>query len=237
MMKAMRAAAVLGVLGLLLGAGVLVQFLAQTPAPASMARADGRELVSILPARLSGATARDEAIALTEEMKEAVGELLNYDDAVYRIYQLPGTRVAVYVAWWRPGRMSPRLVAGHTPDVCWPASGWRRDPALGAEQADLERTIRRLSLATGECRTFVRENRSEHVVFWHRVGERFQSYSTGYAPPWWAPFAEMWRDGLNLRKEQLFVRISSDQPLAEVLARPEVEPLLVELRRLGLEAK
>lgn len=191
----------------------------------------------MLPVNLAGGGSRDEPIAATEEMKQKVGELLNYDDAVYRIYQMPGARVSVYAAWWRAGKMSPRLVAGHTPDVCWPGNGWERDRAaengLGALRPELAAT----GFAAGECRVFVANGNPEYVVFWHKVGTEMLSYKNGYAPPWWAWLDELWRGGLNLRKEQLFVRISSDRPLESFWSKPETAPLREALLKLGLGAR
>lgn len=205
---------------------------ASGPAASSVAKA-GR-LETVLPVRLGSGGARDEPIAATEEMKKAVGELLNFNDSIYRIYQLPEARVSVYIAWWEPGRMSPRLVAGHTPDVCWPGNGWLRDNAaergLGALREELSAT----GFAEGEVRVFRMQNKPEYVVFWHKVGDQMLSYHTGYAPPWWAWLDEMWRGGLNLRKEQLFVRISSDTPLETIWPQAEMAPLRQALLALGL---
>ena len=195
-----------------------------------------RSLVKELPAELAGGTARDEPIAATEEMKQKVGELLNYDDAVYRIYQLPGARVSVYAAWWRAGKMSPRLVAAHTPDVCWPDNGWTRDRGAEGRLGALSRELGATGFAEGECRVFVANGKSEYVVFWHKVGGEMLSYKNGWAPPWWAWLDEMWRSGLNLRKEQLFVRVSSDKPLDKVWVRTELAPLRRALLELGLGA-
>lgn len=191
-------------------------------------------LAKRLPASLPGGTAHDEPIAATEEMKKAVGELLNFNDGIFRIYQWPDARVSVYVAWWEAGRMSPRLVATHTPDVCWPGNGWTKEPMAENELAGLRAELSAMGFSIGECRTFRLQNKPEYVVFWHRVGDEMLSYKTGYAPPWWAWLDEIWRGGLNLRQEQLFVRISSDRPLKSVLQKSELEPLRRALLELGL---
>ena len=68
-------------------------------------------------------------VAETAEMQKAVGEILNFDDAVYAIYDNGGLRVSIYAAYWSPGKMSHRLIAGHTPDVCWVGGGWVRRKA------------------------------------------------------------------------------------------------------------
>jgi hypothetical protein len=64
-------------------------------------------------------------VAETAEMQNATAELLNYDNAIYAIYTRGEMRVSVYAAYWLPGKMSSRLIAGHTPDVCWVGRGWR----------------------------------------------------------------------------------------------------------------
>lgn len=194
-------------------------------------------LADILPLHLPGGSSRDEPIATTEEMKRAVGELLNYDDAVFRVYQMPGWRISVYAAWWSAGKMSPRLVAAHTPDVCWPGNGWERDREAEGRLGPLGRALASAGLAPGECRVFTMRGTPEHVVFWHKVGDDMLSYGTGYAPPWWAVFDEIRRNGLNLRQEQLFVRVSSDKPLETIWDSAEMEPLRNALLRMGLEKR
>jgi hypothetical protein len=72
-----------------------------------------------------GWTVEYKPIADTPEMKKAVAELLNYDDAVYAVYSNGTRHLSVYIAYWTPGKMAQRLVAGHTPDVCWVGAGWR----------------------------------------------------------------------------------------------------------------
>lgn len=218
----------------LLLAGVIVQLVPKQQKLADSSLARGIALAAILPTHLGGAVGRDQPIAETEEMMRAVDEALNFDDAIFRTYELADARVAVYAAWWRPGKMSPRLVAGHTPDVCWPANGWVRDAACEAEFAALGGQLTAAGFLPGECRVFSGAGRPEHVVFWHKVGDEVKSYGNAWAPPWWAIFDEMRRDGLDLRQEQLFVRLSSNRPIEELLARPEIGPLIESLRSLGL---
>lgn len=227
----------LGIIAALLVAGIAVQLPAWRKAQPRLALAGAPSLAKRLPVNLSGGTAHDEPIAATEEMKKAVGELLNFNDGVFRIYQWPGARISVYAAWWEAGRMSPRLVATHTPDVCWPGNGWARDQTAEGGLTALADELRAKGFAEGECRVFLMQNKPEYVVFWHKVGDEMLSYKTGYAPPWWAWIDEMWRGGLNLRKEQLFVRISSDKPLQETWSKSELEPLRKALLDLGLRAK
>jgi hypothetical protein len=133
--------------------------------------------------------------------------------------------------------MSPRLVAAHTPDVCWPGNGWVRDKAAETKQGAGSYELVTAGFARGECRVFVANGKPEYVVFWHKVGDEMLSYKNGWAPPWWAWLDELWRGGLNLRKEQLFVRVSSDKPLETIWSKPEMEPLRKALLEMGLRAK
>ena len=227
----------LWVFAVLLVGAIILQSLERPPALANSSMARGVKLAAALPARLGEGIARDEAVAATEEMKKAVSELLNYDDAVFRIYEVDGKRISVYAAWWRPGRMSPRLVAAHTPDVCWPGNGWERDRNAEGNLGVFESVLAQDNFAPAEARVFRMSGHPEYVAFWHKVGDVMLGYHTGYAPPWWAWLDEMRRDGLNLRKEQLFVRVSSDTPLQDVWARPDLEPLRSALLALGLRAK
>lgn len=227
----------MGLVATLLIAGLVLQLPVWRKEQTQLRMAGEDTLAKRLPANLPGGTAHDEPIAATDEMKKAVGELLNFNDGVFRIYQWPEARVSVYAAWWEAGRMSPRLVATHTPDVCWPGNGWVRDQTAEGRLGALREELRAKGFAEGECRVFRMQTNPEHVVFWHKVGGEIFSYKTGYAPPWWAWIDEMWRGGLNLRKEQLFVRISSDKPLLDIWSKPEFEPLRGALLDLGLRAK
>lgn len=145
------------------------------------------------------------------EMKRALSEQLNYDDAIFVNYYQPGIRISIYVAYWAPERMSQRLVAGHTPDVCWVAGGWKSvtkhiDRAIvndGTTQLNLER------------RLFIKNERKEYLVFSHIVGGQVSSYQHDLRSPLYAFVSELFTKGFRQREEQLFIRISSDRPFEE----------------------
>lgn len=194
-------------------------------------------LASKLPLKLGLTIGRDESIAASEEMKRAVQELLNYDDAVYRIYSMPRQRISVYVAWWAPGKMSPRLVAAHTPDVCWPSNGWVRDIDAERQPEGIRRALGKHDLNGVEYRVFRASGRPEYILFWHRFGSKTLSYSEGGAPPWWAFMSEIWENGLDLKQEQLFIRVSSDTPINNWLNDEDVRPLFDAFRSMGFAGK
>lgn len=80
-------------------------------------------LAALVPAEFVGWRVRDESIATTKEMARAVDELLHYDEALVRMSESGRDVISVYIAYWKPGRFHPRLVATHTPDMCWLSSG------------------------------------------------------------------------------------------------------------------
>lgn len=167
-------------------------------------------------------------IAETPEMKKAVGEVLNYDDAIFVNYTKGISHFAVYVAYWKPGKMSHRLIAGHTPDVCWTASGWaimERETIYGMPDGISG------SVVPGKRRIMVFNSQTEHVVFWHLVDGEVISYSESGRAPWYAIFSDVFSRALNQRQEQFFIRISSDLP---VHMWPGLPPYNETLRRLSM---
>lgn len=212
-----------GSMVLLLGAIALVIYGGHRP----MRRTFHGHVADLLPtaADLPGWTIQELPIADTPEMQKKVGEVLNFDDGAFCIYTHGTDRLSVYIAYWTPGRMSSRLVAGHTPDVCWVNGGWKVDAAeSGAELAvDISGpgTPQRASvqavtpLLPAEERTMSKDGATEYVAFWHRVGDEIVSYRTHGLPPWYAAFGDMLRRGLDQRQEQFFIRISSNRPVSE----------------------
>lgn len=160
-----------------------------------------------LPNELSGWVRTEEQIASSPEMKRMVNELLNYDDASFVNYIRGAERVSIYIAYWRPGRMSQRLVAGHTPDVCWVGIGWearerKSRVVLVPREGD--------ALQPAEWREMRLGSVSEHVLYWHLVGGQSRDLSVPIAP-WYSFFFEVLSKGMNQRDEQFFIRISSER--------------------------
>ena len=167
---------------------------------------------TLLPLSPAGWSAKDRPIAESEELKQAVNELLNFDDAVFVDYVAhTGERISIYIAYWTPGKMPHRLVATHTPDVCWVAAGWKKEA-----EAKVTNLISPsgMMIPSGESRIFSANGAPEHVWFWHLVGDESKSYGTGSNPPWHAALFDLFRKGLNQREEQFFIRLSSNRPLS-----------------------
>lgn len=159
----------------------------------------------------------------TEWMEKETQRMLNYDDAIYAVYNDGTNHVAVYCAYWAPGKVSHRVVANHTPDVCWVGGGW----------AVKERSTRILSsskehgrLLPVQSRVFERGGRVEHVAYWHIVGKEALDYGTGREPPWYAFFIDLVEQPTRQSEEQYFLRISSNLPLDEYQQLPLVKEIL-----------
>lgn len=227
-----------GLLGAGLVAAVALQWFA---ASLGNQQVSGLLAAGVLPRELAGWQVADQPVAGSEEEKASVNELLNYDDAAFRVYRRGSMEFAVYVAHWNPGRMSPRLVAGHTPDVCWPAAGWVRRPELehppgGLAPADVAAKLEeRAGLRRGEFRIFEGHDVAQSVLFWHLFGDELVDYDTGYSPPWYAMFTDLMKHGLNQRREQWFVRISSTGSFASLGDEPGFQQVLVQLGAIGLK--
>ena len=149
-------------------------------------------------------------IAQTPEIQAKVNEALNYDDAVFAVYTSGSTRLSVYIAYWRPGKMPHRFVASHTPDVCWVRSGWSIFEArsgtcfsdgLGGQ------------LPPAEERIMIMHGSKEHVAFWHLLDGEPMSYGILGVPPWYAPITDLFNRKLSQKPEQFFIRISSNEEI------------------------
>ena len=168
----------------------------------------------------------ERAIADTPEMRKAVAELLNFEQGVYREFEKAGVRISIYLTYWSPGRMSQRSVGGHTPDVCWVASGWRNL----LEQAG---TINyeaggRLKIVM-QNRIFKLDDLTEYVAFAQIVSGRSVSYGDGRGPAWYALVEDLVKHGFSQREEQFFIRISSNRPIAQILSKGPAERSLSNL--------
>ena len=140
-----------------------------------------------------------------------------------------GTRLSFYLAYWRPGEAPVSLVDAHTPDACWPGTGWKAEPVAN-ERSVLEAGGR--ELAPAECRLFTHEGFATHVWFWHLYGGRPLVFVDPYSATRLLKIA--WRFGFGSPEDQLFVRVSSNKPWQEIASQPAVRQLFENLKPLGL---
>ena len=195
-------------------------------------------LGEILPRRAPGWTARDAPLAESAEMRNMVERILSYDDVVYRSYTRNGVEVQIYAAYWKPGSVPYGQAGVHTPDTCWVNAGWTMTEKTHSRTLHCGGE----NLKPGEWRSFSAHGAIVHVVFWHLVGGRVHTYEqtgwrdglAGFFDRIPNLFHDLYRYGLNLKQEQLFVRVSSKVPFEQLLTDPAFVELMRHLRPLGV---
>lgn len=134
-----------------------------------------------------------------------------------------------YLAHWRPGQASVSLVATHTPDACWPGSGWVLQPTPEMQVA-LAVADGRLPVA--EHRVFQLGRMPQHVWFWHVYDGRVINYRAPYSIPALLEIALEF--GFRREGSQYFVRFSSNRPWEELRNDPLVHEIFANFRRIGV---
>ncbi len=198
-----------------------------------VSRGDARTIPSLaeaVPAEIPGWQSRVVPLAETEELKQAVSEVLQFDDVLTRGYSSPGADITLYIAYWRPGKVPPRSVGVHTPDTCWVQNGWTRE----TREYRVPLATVRGPLKPAESGTYRLHGTRLHVLFWHLVGGRPYAYEQEGLHALSAPLQDLFTFGLRQRREQLFIRLSCNQPFERVWQDPGVQELLAALGRLGL---
>ena len=218
----------LGLAGAALLLAIILQFLPVIiPPPPSTKE---KPLAKTLLSELEGWRVTNVPIAETEEMQAVVESRLVYDDHVVRLYERGGTAVMVYVAYWSPGKMPYRMVGAHSPDTCWVQNGWSLEDRSQWNSCPTGQSIRQPI----EWGTYSRSGNLQHVIFWHLVGGESYGFEQlgGHNP--FGVFHDFKRFGLQQRREQFFVRISSNRPLAEIWSDPSFQRILAPISTLGI---
>jgi len=216
----------------LLGAVALqgTHLLREVPRPRNL------KLETALPLHLEGWDGRDVPLGADAFQSSAVEKILNYDQVVYREYRHGQETFGVYVAYWGAGKMPTRFVASHTPDRCWTENGWhcvemkfkQTEPFAGP------------ALPPAEWRLFEppQGGRPTYVLYWHLVDGQLYDYGSRFneVPSpllWWKDAA---RQALLGSREQFFIRLTSNEPLEQLMADPGVAAVVRSLQGLGLVA-
>jgi hypothetical protein len=180
------------------------------------------DLLNRVPVKFPGWDVTELKIAETERIQNAVSEQLNYDHAIYRQYTAGGKTLAVYAAYWRPYKLSPRLISIHTPDVCWVVNGWE---ILSADY-EYPITINHQPAWHAQQRLFEAGSKQVNVLFWHLLDGRLSGYAEGPQSTSKSFVGNIWRDLRQGAGEQFFIRISSDRPWSEWKDEPLFNEIL-----------
>lgn len=236
MKKSLRILLIIGgsILGLLVILIVYLSLFAQSTVHFT------KPIAEEVPMAVPGWTSRELPLAATESMQEAVNRVLQFDQYVYRLYERDDMQVSVYVAYWRPGKVTTTDAGTHNPDSCWVNAGWTRLE----RKHGLELSVNGQSLLPFEYGVYEMKDTRLPVIFWHIVGGEINRYEEQ---------KEGWRDGLvgrierlplvlgdlkkyglNQRREQMFIRITANKSFGELFKNKDFLNLLEALKPLGI---
>ncbi len=198
--------------------------LAAQPAPAAP------ELTKLLPAEAAGWR-----VTTPDDLYQFSG-VLQTTHLLQRTYERPATNgglveLTVYLAYWAPGQTTVSRVASHTPDACWPGSGWIPQTVIGTRiQAA---TLAGLELSPAEYRFFRNERGyAQNIWFWHIFDGRVIDYHDPYSLP--ALLRSALQYGFRRQGSQYFIRISSNRAWDELAPEPLLREILTNLDHVGL---
>ncbi len=212
---------------ILLSALSLRAYFALIPPPEASLEAP---IATIVPEVLNGWTIRDLDMAESPESSARISEFLNFDDALFRVFERGDTFIGLYIAYWTPGKASYRWAGAHTPDTCWVLNGWT---CLEREYS-IPFAHEATTFQPAEFGVYVKDGSAQNVYFWHLVGGEAFGYEQQGTPNIFAALIDIQKHGLNLREEQFFIRLSSNKTLDELKRMEGFDAILDSLSELGL---
>ena len=187
-------------------------------------------LSDIVPEELNGWKIIDQDMAESPESSERISDFLNFDDALFRIFKKGDTFVGLYIAYWLPGKASYRWAGAHTPDTCWVQNGWTRLDRKYCIPFQNEET----PFQPAEFGIYEKDGSTQNVYFWHLVGGEAFGYEQEGGHNIFAALLDIKKYGLNLRKEQFFIRLSSNKKIEELKKVGGFNQILDSLNDIGL---
>jgi len=140
-------------------------------------------------------------------------------------------QVTVYLAYWPAGQASVSLVAAHTPDACWPGSGWVEDPT---QHRSISLAVGGVNLPEAQFRSFKLDTFPQNVWYWHLFDGKPIEGKVG-SPRELLSLA--WHYGFRDEEEQVFIRVSSNRGWQEIAKEPLLAEIVARCRSLGLAAR
>jgi len=212
--------------GLLLAVGIAVLFILNTR-PASNPGQPAPDLVAILPASFDGWQ-----INPSEDLAQFSGQLQTdrlASTSYYRQTSRGPLEITVYLAYWPVGSAPVSAVAAHTPDACWPGAGWAPHPVTNSR---IPVALAHRQLDDAEYRQFTQGEFLQHVWYWHLYNGRVIHPEGIRSPRQLLTLA--FKYGFHREGEQLFVRVSSNQPWETIAAEPLLQEIFARLAPFGL---
>ena len=199
-----------------------------------------KPLASVVPDKVEGWEVKDLPLAATEGLLEQVNKVLRFDDSVQRVYRKGDLEVIIYAAYWSPGKVTTADAGTHNPDSCWVAAGMKRSEGLYSQPGMASGR----ELLPYEYGVYSKDRYRTSVMFWHLVQGEPQHYEaqqegwrngiTGRLERLPLVLSDMKKYGLNQKREQLFIRISSNKPIPSLMDDPAFDNLLRSVSGLGI---
>jgi exosortase len=212
--------------GLLIASALAVVFVANTR-PAPHTDAPPPDLAGFLPDNIPGwqSVASTDLYRFSAELQTSHLAQRTYG----RVTAGGQEQITVYLAFWPAGQAPVSLVALHTPDACWPGAGWEPLPSARARET---LSIAGRTLPPAEQRFFTSENYPQHVWYWHLYDGQVIHHDGLGSPLKLLRLALSY--GFRRDGDQLFIRISSNQPWDKISQEPLLTDLITRLQPLGL---
>lgn len=213
-------------LGLGLAAVLTAVFVVNTRA-APPDSAPAPDLAALLPPAANGWQ------VVTDHDLYRFAQTLQTDRLIQRTYRRNGpggpVQFTIYLAYWSAGQASVSLVASHTPDACWPGTGWIAEPV---PQPRVRLALGNGRLPETEYRSFQQDGDFQRVWFWHLYAGRPIAQENPRSVGELLRLA--WRYGFRPGGSQVFIRVSSGQPWEKLAGEPLVREIFANLHSLGL---
>jgi hypothetical protein len=200
-----------------------------------------QELGDILPTDVPGWRSEAVPLSSTPEGEERVLSVLDLDDVFCRQFTNGDTKIMVYAAYWFPGSEPYSSVAIHNPDSCWVIAGWDVIDRLSNRSEEMAGN----QLKSHEWGLYEKNGNRVHVIFWHLLGGEPNEFlkhmiwtSSGIDSlkrQFYFIF-NLYQMGLELGRDQLFIRISSNKPFEELEGDANFERLIEAFAPLGIFA-
>ncbi len=188
------------------------------------------KLTDIVPSTLTGWKIKDMDMAESPESSARITDFLNFDDALFRVFEKGDTFIGLNIAYWTPGKASYRWAGAHTPDTCWVQNGWTRtdrEYSIPFEHGEAQ-------FQPAEFGVYEKNGSAQNVYFWHLVGGQAFGYAQQGGHNILGALIDIKHHGLNLRQEQFFIRLSSNKPLEELRKMASFSKILDSLTAIGL---
>jgi exosortase len=203
-------------------------FAAKTRSRPSLARAAlAPEVASLIPASAPDwtVTTRDDLYQFSSELRTRFLAERSFTRTVNGTEQ----QLTIYIAYWPAGQVPVSLVEAHTPDACWPGSGWTED---ARRHGSLILRSGGRALPPCEFRAFQLQNYPQNVWYWHLFDGQVIASPGANSPRRLLSLA--WHYGFRKDGDQYFVRISSNLSWDQLAGTPLMQDALNHLRLIGL---